>query len=203
MQKCNKDRVFETYEQIFEWFDQSRTRDLSLERQYLEYAVEQLSNRSQALDLGCGTGEPIAQYLSDHGCSVTGVDASQKMIDCCWQRFPSARWVHADMRSVIFQEAFDLVLAWHSLFHLPHQDQRLMLCRIGSWVKPGGLFLFTSGPEFGEVWSNNGGCELYHASLSLEEYRSILLDLDFEVVTNRVKDPQCGGATVWLTQKVK
>ncbi|STX53988.1 methyltransferase [Legionella geestiana] len=39
-----------------------------------------------------------------------------------------------------------------------------------------------SGPEYGEVWSDNGGHELYHASLSTEEYQQLLIDNHFKVL---------------------
>jgi len=39
------------------------------------------------LDVGCGTGEPIARYLMDTGRRVFGVDSSPSMIGICHARF--------------------------------------------------------------------------------------------------------------------
>jgi hypothetical protein len=68
-------------------------------------------------------------------------------------------------------------------------------------VEQNGLLIFTSGPEYGEVWGDNGGYDLYHASLSSEEYTQILLECHFKILVHNVRDPECGEATVWVAQK--
>ncbi|HAT1883616.1 TPA: class I SAM-dependent methyltransferase, partial [Legionella pneumophila] len=98
-------------------------------------------------------------------------------------------------------EKFHAVIAWHSFFHLPHDDQRMTLKLLASYVDQNGLLIFTSGPEYDEVWSNNGGHDLYHASLSTEEYEQILIDNNFKVLAHKIRDPDCGDATVWVAQK--
>ena len=62
--------------------------------------------------------------------------------------------------------------------------------------------MFTSGHEYGEVWSNNGGYDLYHASLSVEEYKKIIQENGFDIQMNKIQDPNCGGATVWIAKKI-
>ncbi len=69
-------------------------------------------------------------------------------------------------------------------------------------IKTGGVLAFTSGEEKGEVWSDNGGQQLYHASLSTSEYESLLKAESFKVLSHKVRDPECGEATVWVAQKV-
>ncbi|WP_462095337.1 class I SAM-dependent methyltransferase, partial [Legionella pneumophila] len=96
---------------------------------------------------------------------------------------------------------FDAVIAWHSFFHLPHDDQRKTLKSLASLVEQNGLLIFTSGPGYGEVWGDNGGYDLYHASLSSEEYTQILLECHFKVLVHNIRDPECGEATVWVAQK--
>ncbi len=50
-----------------------------------------------------------------------------------------------------------------------------------------------------EIWR---GEALYHASLDAGEYQLLLKDNGFELVEHRFDDPRCGGATVWLAQKL-
>ncbi|WP_242604524.1 class I SAM-dependent methyltransferase [Legionella gresilensis] len=183
------------------WFDTNRNKDLTMEKFYLNFIQKYLPPKCKILDIGCGTGEPIAKFLLNEGYKVTGIDASKKMIDLCKQRFPEGRWLLADMRTLDLDEKFHAVIAWHSFFHLPHEDQRRTLKLLASYVELNGLLIFTSGPEFGEVWSNNGGQDLYHASLSIEEYKQILVDNNFKILEHKIKDPQCGEATVWVVQK--
>jgi ubiquinone/menaquinone biosynthesis C-methylase UbiE len=197
----NKDNVYQVYDEIIDWFDMNRRKDLAMEKFYLSYIQKYLPLQSKILDVGCGTGEPIAKFLISEGYTVTGVDASKKMIELCKQRFLKGRWLLADMRTLDLPEKFHAVIAWHSFFHLSHGDQRKTLTLMASYVEQAGLLIFTSGPEYSEVWSDNGGHDLYHASLSTEEYKQILMDNNFKVLVHKIRDPECGEATVWVAQK--
>lgn len=196
----NKIKVYEAYEEIVHWFDDARTKTL-MESEYLNLIIKSVPERGSVLDLGCGTGEPIAQFFIDKGFKVTGVDGSKKMIELCKKRFPTEKWIVSDMREIDLKQQFDLVLAWHSFFHLDQDSQRKMFKIFESLIKPGGILAFTSGEEEGEVWSDNGGQMLYHASLSTKEYESLLRATSFNVLVHKIRDPECGEATVWVAQK--
>ena len=79
--------VREFYEKHAEAFDRDRGREL-MERAYLDALLARLDTQNRhVLDLGCGAGEPIARYLIDAGCRVTGVDASSAMISLSARAF--------------------------------------------------------------------------------------------------------------------
>lgn len=61
---------------------------------------------------------------------------------------------------------------------------------------------FYESEEEGEVWSDNGGQQLYHASLSTSEYENILKAASFKVLLHKIRDPECGEATVWVARKI-
>lgn len=151
--------------------------------------------------MGCGTGEPIAKFFIAQGYNVTGIDASHKMIALCQQRFPSEEWIVADMSTLKLQKQFNLVLAWHSLFHLQPDKQKLTLKLLASCVKIEGLLIFTTGSKYSEEWVLNGGFNLYQASLALDEYQKILEENHCKLLLSNINDPSCGGATVWAFQK--
>lgn len=201
MSKMNKTKVYEVYDELINWFDDVRNKSL-MESEYLNLIVNTIPPKGTILDLGCGTGEPIARFFIEKGFKVTGVDGSQKMIELCKKRFPTDRWIASDMRTINLQEQFDAILAWHSFFHLDHDSQRNMFKIFASHIKSGGVLAFTSGEEEGEVWSDNGGQQLYHASLSTKEYNSLLKDFSFKVLIHKVRDPECGEATIWVAQKI-
>jgi 2-polyprenyl-3-methyl-5-hydroxy-6-metoxy-1,4-benzoquinol methylase len=201
MAERNKNKVYQVYDEIIDWFDSHRNKELTMENFYLNLIQKYTQPKGKILDVGCGTGEPIARFLLEKGYQLTGIDASKKMIDLCKKRFPEGKWLLADMRALDLQEQFHVVIAWHSFFHLPHDDQRTTLKLLATFVSQNGLLIFTTGPEYDEVWSDNGGHDLYHASLSSKEYEQILTDSDFKVLTHKVRDPECGDATVWVAQK--
>jgi ubiquinone/menaquinone biosynthesis C-methylase UbiE len=200
MTKRNKEKVYESYDEIVDWFDDARTKTL-MESEYLSLIVKSVPTGGSVLDLGCGTGEPIAQFFIDKSFKVTGVDGSKKMIELCKKRFPSEQWIVSDMREINLPQRFDVILAWHSFFHLDHDSQRKMFKIFDAHINPGGVLAFTSGDEEDEIWSDNGGQELYHASLSTKEYNQLLEDSLFKVLIHKVRDPECGEATIWVAQK--
>ena len=96
------------------------------------------------LDLGCGAGEPFAKAFLDRGWSVTGVDFSARMLELAARHVPDMMRVHGDMRDVAFPAAsFDAICAVYSLFHVPHAEHPGLFGRVRSWLRPGGIFLFT------------------------------------------------------------
>jgi SAM-dependent methyltransferase len=194
--------VVHIYEANAAAFDRDRGRQL-MEAGYLDAILRRLPPGDRSvLDLGCGAGEPIARYLIDNDCRVTGVDAAPAMIDLCKARFPTMTWMAGDMRSLALGQRFGAVIAWDSFFHLTGDAQRAMFPIFREHVAPRGLLLFTSGPEHGEAIGELYGQPLYHGSLAADEYRCLLARNGFEVVQHTVEDPACGGHTVWLAQSV-
>jgi trans-aconitate methyltransferase len=150
------------------------------------------------LDLGCGSGRPIARYLIDKGCAIVGVDSAPEMIALCRASFPRGDWRVADMRELSLKRRFDGIIAWDSFFHLAFDDQRRMFPIFRDHAGPGAALMFTSGPAHGEAIGEFEGERLYHASLASAEYKSLLDANGFDVVAHEVEDPTCGHHTIWL-----
>ena len=85
-------KVYKVYDKIFDWFDQHRNKDL-MESYYLNLILDNVPASGKVLDLGCGTGEPLAKFFIEKGFKITGVDGSKKMIEICKKRFPKERWI--------------------------------------------------------------------------------------------------------------
>ena len=196
--------VIPTYDREGPAWAQIRDRRLT-ERPWLDRALAVAPHprgRRRVLDLGCGAGRPIAEYLLDRGCMVTGVDASRPMIELFARVVPRAIALHADMRTLRLTETFDLVIAWDSFFHLSPADQRAMFPVFASHAAPGGVLLFTSGPDAGEPIGAIGDSPLYHASLAPDEYRALLDEAGFEELGYWPEEPDCAGHTIWLARRV-
>ncbi|TRO96371.1 class I SAM-dependent methyltransferase [Glycocaulis profundi] len=153
------------------------------------------------LDLGCGSGEPVVPDLLAAGHGVTGVDASPALIALCRDRFPDQRWIAADMRGLDLGRRFGGALAWHSLFHLPPDDQEAMFAVFARHLLPGAPLMFTSGSARGETVGRWRGEPLYHASLDPGDYDALLAGNGFSMIDHVTADPDCGGATVWLARR--
>lgn len=193
-------RIVGLYERHAKAFDRDRGKTL-IERPWLDRFLAELPAGRLVLDVGCGTGEPIARYLLQSGCRVVGVDSARSMIEICRTRFPQAEWHVGDMRQLAFRRTFDGIVAWDSFFHLTADDQRGMFRRFGSQASPGAALMFTSGSAAGEAIGEYCGEPLFHASLDPAEYEDLLESNGFTVVVHLTDDPDCGHHTVWLARR--
>ena len=194
------ERIVGLYERNAEQWDRERGNNL-FERGWLDRFLALLPENPRVLDIGCGSGEPIARYLVERGCRVTGIDSSAAMIALCAARFPQHVWTVADMRTFDLGETFDGIIAWDSFFHLTRKNQRAMFPVFGRHGGRGAALMFTSGPGDGEAIGEMWGERVYHASLAPEEYRGLLAEQGFDVAAHVADDAACGGHTVWLANR--
>lgn len=193
------DAVIDLYQRHAATYDGLRGK-LLMEGPWLARFRALLAPDATILDIGCGTGQPIARHFMEQGHAVTGVDSASAMIALCRARFPEGDWQIADMRRLALGRRFDGLIAWDSFFHLTPEDQRGMFKVFANHATPGAALIFTSGPAHGEAIGSFEGEALYHGSLAPEEYRALLAENGFSVVEHVVEDPSCGGHTIWLAQ---
>ncbi len=199
--RMTSEAIIGLYERHALAFDAARGRGL-FERAWLDRFTALLPATGDVLDLGCGMGEPIAAHLIGQKFRVTGVDSAPTLLDLCRARFPGQTWQLADMRGLDLGRRFAGILAWNSFFHLSHADQRGMFAVFARHAAPGTALMFTSGPAEGTAIGEFQGEALFHASLAPAEYRSLLQEQGFEVVSHKPEDVECGGHTVWLARRI-
>jgi SAM-dependent methyltransferase len=195
------ERIIGLYEENAAVWDVLRGRVLG-DREWFDRFTELLPRGGSVLDLGCGSGEPIARHLIEAGYRLTGIDSSPSLIALCKQRFPEQQWIVADMRTLDLGRRFDGILAWYSFFHLHFDDQRAMFPRFAAHAAPGASLMFTSGPMHGEAIGEWQGEPLYHASLAPEEYRALLDANGFEVESFKPGMPVADGPSVWIARQM-
>lgn len=188
------------YERHATAFDRDRGNRL-VERKWLDSFRAVIAPGAAVLDLGCGSGEPMARALIEAGHAVTGIDSSPTLIGLCRSRFPAHDWMVGDMRSLRPGRRFGGIMAWNSYFHLTPDDQRAMWPIFRDGAAPGAALMFTSGPAAGEAIGEYRDEMLYHASLDPADYRTLADAFGFDVVSYVPEDPECGGLTVWLMRK--
>jgi SAM-dependent methyltransferase len=193
------ERIVGLYEENAAAWDEVRGAELK-EREWIDQFLAYVPAGGRLLDLGCGSGRPVAAYLIERGFRVTGVDSSPSLIALCRDRFPEEEWLVGDMRALDLGRRFDGILAWYSFFHLHFDDQQAMFPRFAAHAKPGAPLIFTSGPQHGEAIGEWQGEPLYHASLSPEEYRRLLASTGYDVLSFKPGMPVGEGPSVWIAQ---
>ena len=120
----------------------SHDRSIVHERE-LGLVTERLPAASSVLDVGCGSGVPVTSYLAARH-RVTGVDISASMIALARENVPAAHFITADIMSVDFENnAFDAIVSFYAVFHVPRQEHQGLFRRFARWLKPNGLLLVT------------------------------------------------------------
>src|SRR5688500_2901810 len=131
------------YDRFAETYDLNRTK-FDVSEIFNDFYNLLTIRNGDALDLGCGAGEPFALWFIDRGWKVTGVDISEKMLELAKKKVPSMATIHADMCSVNFNpNSFDAIIASYSLFHVPSDKHEVMLEKFYRWLRPEGKALFT------------------------------------------------------------
>ncbi|MFE6229022.1 class I SAM-dependent methyltransferase [Streptomyces sp. NPDC057854] len=114
-------------------------------------AVKWLTGRlpagARVLDVGSGTGRPVAALLAAAGYDVTGIDVSRTMVELAREQVPEARFEQVDVRDhTPPPEGYDAVCAFFPLLMMERKEQVLALRRMASWLVPGGLLVSATVP---------------------------------------------------------
>lgn len=197
---ASPDDTLGVYERQAAVYDAQRSGAL-FEARWLTRFTASLRPGARVLDLGCGTGEPIARWFMAEGFSVTGIDFSQAMLERAQSRWPDGDWRVGDMRNFDLGERFDAIIAWNSFFHLTAEEQVDCIARMAKHLKVGGAVLLTVGDKQGETQGTVGGEHVYHASLSPAGYATCLENNDLRLTGYLARDPETNSHTVLMARK--
>ena len=89
-----------SYDTIAAEFAQMRD-SFNTEQKYLDALIQHLPKKSHILDIGCGSGFPIATYLIEKNFQVTGVDGSQELLSIAKTKCPKMISIYGDVRTIV------------------------------------------------------------------------------------------------------
>jgi cyclopropane fatty-acyl-phospholipid synthase-like methyltransferase len=183
-----------SYDAIAPDWDAVRTHLSAAERRIVELVVANVQPGARVLDLGCGTGRPIAEHLAARGLAVTGVDQSAAMLALARARLPDADWIEARIESFAPPGTFAAVIAWDSVFHVPREHHADVFRRVRSALPRGGRFALTVGgsaqPPFTDTML---GREFFYDSHPPDAARDLLVAAGFAIVHAEFLNPPTSG----------
>lgn len=135
----------ESYDAIASAWDSARVAFSGRERNFVETLLEGLPTTANILDLGCGTGRPIAADLLSRGHRVTGVDQAEALLDLARSRFPDATWIAGSLEAFASATPFDAIVCWDALFHIDRAEHAGLFGRFSRMLRPRGRLMLTVG----------------------------------------------------------
>src|SRR3954462_5780552 len=87
------------YDSIVSDWDDARTQLSVHEERLLEETLQSAEPGSAILDLGCGSGRPIGEYLLGRGFLLSGGDQSPRMLGLARPRWSRAQWVDCSLEA--------------------------------------------------------------------------------------------------------
>ncbi len=146
-----------------------------------------LPARAEVVDIGCGSGAPMAIALAEEGCSVFGIDASPTLLAAFRQRLPAASAACETVQgSSFFGRKFDGALAVGLIFLLSEREQRELILRVANALHTGARFLF-SAPREPSAW-NDLQTGQPSRSLGEQHYLRLLAEAGFTLLTVHVDE---------------
>jgi cyclopropane fatty-acyl-phospholipid synthase-like methyltransferase len=98
------------------------------------------------------------------------------------------------MRTADPGRAFDAVVAWDSVFHIPRVEHEGLFRRFRSWLRPGGRLLVSlGGSADAELRSQMYGETFFYSAHAPSEALRLLEGVGFQVEHWEVDDPSSRG----------
>jgi cyclopropane fatty-acyl-phospholipid synthase-like methyltransferase len=202
--------VVKPYDLIAEqWHTNRRARgDVEHVLSYVDRVLEGLPTGARVLDLGCGTGEPVAKHIVERGFTLTGVDESSEMLKFARQAVPEAELIHADIVTVELADTFDAAVAWDSMFHVERKYHAAIYRKLANALRAGARLLLSVGGSPPTETEGEGftsemyGQTFYYSGFTPEAARKLIEDAGFEIELWEVDDPTSRGHIAVIARKL-
>ncbi len=184
----------ESYDAIAHQWHEARLLLSDSERRIFDLTLERVPTGANVLDLGCGTGRPIAEYLVSRQVHVTGVDQSAAMLQLARSHLPEQDWILSSLENFEPEGEFAAVIAWDSLFHIPREEHAAILARVRAVMPLGGRFALTvGGSEHPAFTDTMFGHTFFYDSHSPEAAMALLGGLRFKIILSEFLNPPTTG----------
>jgi len=146
-----------------------------------------LPKNARILDVGCGAGTPVAEFLVESGFDVTGVDFSENMLRLATKNVPKAKFVEKSMTELDFEtDSFDGLTAFYSIIHVPREKHFQLFRSFHRILKPEGIMLICLGPDEWEATDEYYGTEMFWSHHSPKKSLQLVKKAGFEIVSDNI-----------------
>ena len=173
------------------------------QEQIIDEFLSHVCSQKHVLDIGCGNARLYDTVLAGKGCTITGVDISEKQIECAKTVLPGHEFVVSDFMQYKPEESFDAITSFFSLYNIPRRMHRKLLRLCYSWLKPHGRMLINvrvDGVGAVDYWKDWCGAPLVFSYYSAKTFKKIARSVGFYVTQfHATHNPEY----VWLILSVQ
>ena len=173
-----------------------------------------LTKKTEILELGAGAGLPTTKAILDHShdIHVLANDLSSHQLSLLQANLSD----YADRITTLESDMVSLspsahtltaVVGMYSLIHLPRAEQSLLISRIHSWLRPGGLLLANfaeavSEEQINENWMGEGGW-MYWSGWGVDKTKEVIEENGFEIIESEVVRDVVDANFWWVLARKK
>lgn len=148
------------------------------------------------LDVACGTGVLIPDYLKRNVAAVTGVDISPEMIRIAREKFSGGNeeaqisckgektelsFICADVAEMSFSQQFDCIVIYNAFPHFPNPEQ--LIHTLAGYLKPDGTLTVAHGMSRAKIDAHHeGAASKVSMGLMHEDKLADIFARDLEVI---------------------
>ena len=131
-----KKDVIDFFDRCASDWDDEMIRDDRIINMILDNAM--VGEGKDILDVACGTGVLIPDYLVRNVKSVTAIDISPNMVKIAQSKFQqeNVTVLCEDVETAKFEHKFDCIVVYNAFPHFPEPENLIRI--LASWLKPGG-----------------------------------------------------------------
>jgi len=139
----NKHDVISFFDRLAPQWDADMIRSDQIIHTILDYA--EIHAGVHVLDVACGTGVLIGDYLQRQVASVTAIDISPEMARIAAGKFPQEQVtvICGDVETTAFDRQFDRIMVYNAFPHFP--DPQNLIKNLSSLLAPGGTLTVAHG----------------------------------------------------------
>ncbi len=210
MKRTFNEKIKQGYDNIADIWHEKR--EWYIEKPSLDEAISHLQTGEKILDVGCGSGKPVAAYLIEKGFDVYGVDISPKLIQHAERIIPKEKLFVADICDFKTKLRFNAIVCWFALFHIHATEHLEVLRKFHAFLNPGGIILITFGDtshpidtphkiiDKYTIESEMFGEHFRHSGRPASENAALIEQAGFEIIIDKIDQP---GNQVILARKNK
>ena len=151
----DKEEVIAFFDRLAPGWDAELVRNEEIIKRILDNA--EISEGKTVLDVACGTGVLIPDYLERGVSSVTGIDISSAMAEIARKKHPqeNVTILCGDVEVTEFDRQFDCVMVYNAFPHFQN-GERLITC-LAAKLNPGGTLSIAHGMSREKIDAHHHG----------------------------------------------